>query len=240
MIRTFFVVLVTALFLIITTPIRLLFDRMIKDDKKRQTIYLRMVQGIFKVILLLSGTKVIVKGRENIPEDRPVLYVSNHRGFFDIVVGYCQVKGLCGFIAKKELGKVPLLASYMKALNCLLLDRNNTREGLKTILEAIDVVKSGCSIWICPEGTRSQTDDLLPFQEGSMKIATKSGCPIIPVAITGTDDVLENHFPFIKSTQVTMEFGTPIFMEELSGEEKKRLGAFTRDKVKEMLEDSKC
>lgn len=240
MIRTIFVVLVIVLFLAITTLIRLLLERIIKDNKKKQIIYLRMVQWIFKVILLLSGTKVVVKGRENIPEDRPVLYVSNHRGYFDIVVGYCQVKGLCGFVAKQELKKVPGLSSYMQVLNCLFLDRNNTREGLKTILQAIDVIKGGCSVWICPEGTRNQTTDLLPFQEGSMKIATKSGCPIIPVAISGTDDVLENHFPFIKSATVTMEFGKPILMEDLSGEEKKRLGAYTRDKIKMMLEESKC
>ena len=237
MIRTILVVLLVTLFLIFTTPFRFLLTKINGDSTKTETLLLHMAQRIFQAVLFLSGTEVIIKGKENIPDDTAVLFVSNHRGFFDIVVGYCQVKGPCSFIAKKELEKIPLLSSYMDALHCLFLDRENPREGLKTILTAIDLAKNGHSIWVCPEGTRSKTKEMLPFHEGSLKIASKANCPIIPVAITGTDDVLENHFPFIRPTKVTITFGKPIIANTLPRPEQKALGNYTQNIIKNMLEE---
>ena len=77
-----------------------------------------------------------------------------------------------------------LLRDWMKALYCLFLDRKDIKAGLKTILQGIEYIKRGISICIFPEGTRNRTDEMLPFKEGSMKIAEKTGCPIIPMAIT--------------------------------------------------------
>lgn len=86
----------------------------------------------------------------------------------------------------------------MRNLYCLFLDRNDTREGLKTILEGIDYIKKGISIVIFPEGTTSHTLDLLPFKEGSFKFAEKTGCKIIPMVQNNTRACFENQFPRIK------------------------------------------
>lgn len=77
---------------------------------------------------------------------------------------------------------------------------------------------------------------MIPFKEGSMKMAEKSTGIIVPVAMTGTADILENHFPKLKSGKVTIEFGKPILVSELSKEEKKFLGAYTQNKIQEMLD----
>ena len=135
--------------------------------------------------------------------------------------------------------KCPLLSDWMENVNCLFLDRKNIKEGLKTILEGIEKVKRGVSIWIFPEGTRNRNEtitELLPFKEGSLKIAEKSGCPVVPVAITGTAEIFENHLPFIKPSHVTIEFGTPFIIKELPLEEKKFAGAYTRKVIIDMLE----
>ena len=141
--------------------------------------------------------------------------------------------------AKKEMLKIPLLSQWMVQVNCLFMDRQNVKEGLKTILQGIEKIKRGVSIWIFPEGTRNRNEketDLLPFKEGSLKIAEKTGCPVIPVAITGTADVFEKHLPFIRPAHVTIEFGEPFFVKELPPEQKKFPGAYTRDRILEMLE----
>ncbi|MCD8123861.1 MAG: 1-acyl-sn-glycerol-3-phosphate acyltransferase [Lachnospiraceae bacterium] len=195
---------------------------------------LAAVQFILRGVQWFSGIQLTVIGRENIPDDRPVLYVSNHRSYFDIIIGYCEVKGLCGFVAKKEFRKIPLLSHWMVRLHCLFLDRENMREGMKTILAAIDLIKNGVSIWICPEGTRNHSEELLPFKEGSFKIAEKAGCPIIPVAFTHTDEVLENHFPWIHPHAVTLEFGAPIETATLDRATKRELPARTQQAVEEM------
>jgi hypothetical protein len=113
-------------------------------------------------------------------------------------------------------------------------------EALKTILAGIDNVKNGISMCIFPEGTRNKTDDLmLPFKEGSFKIAEKSGCPIIPMAITNSADVLEAHMPRVKKTHVIVEYGTPIYPNELDKEQKKKIGAYCQNVIAEMLEKNK-
>ncbi len=207
------------------------------NPEKKSKSSLWLVQRAFDVILWLAGTKIEVIGRENIPDDRPVLYVGNHRSFFDIVIGYRLIKGEAGFVAKKEMEKIWFLSNWMKNLHCLFLDRDNIKEGLKTILTGIDYVKKGISIWIFPEGTRNKGKGVLEFKEGSMKIAEKAGCPIIPVAMTGTAEIFEDHFPWVKKSHVTVTFGEPIEIKNLEKEQKKFLGAYTRQIILSMLPD---
>ena len=241
MIRIIFVALTIVLFLIFSMPLlAVIGSQEKKDPMGAQLRSLRVVQGVFRFILKLSGVTYEVQGLEHIPKDRAVLYVGNHRSFFDILVGYVTVPGLTGFVAKKEMLKIPLLRDWMYKVNCLFLDRVNIKEGLKTILEGIEKVKGGVSIWIFPEGTRNENEDmteLLPFHEGSLKIAQKSGCPVIPVAITGTAPIFEDHFPLIRPSHVVIRYGEPIELKELAADARKFPGAYTRDIISGMLRD---
>ena len=110
-----------------------------------------IVTGAFHVVLFLSGVKRTVIGVENIPKDQAVLYISNHRSFFDIPVTYVSFPNLTGFMAKKELSKIPFLRVWMKFIQCLFLDRDDLRQGLKTILKGIEMVEDGYSVFIAPE-----------------------------------------------------------------------------------------
>ena len=134
---------------------------------------LRIVQAVFRFILWISGVKLTVIGEENVPTDVPVLYIGNHRSFFDVPITYPRCPIRTGYIAKKEMEKIPLLSTWMKRLHCLFLDRNDLKQGLKTILTAIEKVKSGISICIFPEGTRNKNEDeldMLPFHEAASKL----------------------------------------------------------------------
>ncbi len=225
-------------FLVVNIPVMLWEYKVAKTDPLRQQRYcLKRVQNAFRLILKISGAEVTVKGRENIPEGA-VLYVGNHQSYFDILVGYTTVPDLTGFVAKKEMEKIPLLSDWMRLVNCLFLDRKDIKAGLKTILAGIEKVKGGVSMWIFPEGTRNEAEDLselMPFKEGSLKIAEKSGCPVIPVAITGTADLFERQFPSLVPGKVTIEYGKPIYLKELPAEQRKRSGAYTRECIMEML-----
>ena len=239
--RIILVALAVILYLILSIPLLLILNlEEKKDPVKAQEKSLKRVQWIFRLVLKLAGVTYEVRGLENIPADRAVLYVGNHRSYFDILVGYVTVPGLTGFVAKKEMIKIPLLRDWMRRVNCLFLDRENIKEGLKTILEGIEKVKSGVSIWIFPEGTRNEHEDmtdLLPLHEGSMKIAQKSGCPVVPVAITGTAEIFENHLPFIKPGHVCIQYGEPFYIKDLPAEERKFVGAYTRDRIIDMLKE---
>ena len=239
MIRLILVVLAVVLYLILSIPVLFYLKSQEKKDAKAAAIKsLNMVRWILGIVRNLAGITCEVRGLENIPKDRAVLYVGNHRSYFDIVMGYTTVPAPTGFIAKKEMIGIPLLNQWMERMNCLFLDRSNIKEGLKTILTGIEKVKGGISMWIFPEGTRNKSEDpadLMEFHEGSLKIAEKSGCPVVPVAITGTDDVFERHMPWIRKSHVIIEYGKPIYLKELPAENRKFPGAYTREKIVKML-----
>ncbi len=241
MIRFILVAATVIIFLVFSIPVMFiewLVGR--KNRRLRDVQSLAVIRWIFRVILRMAGVSMTVKGMENIPADRAVLYVGNHRSYFDILAGYVTVPGLMGFVAKKEMEGFPLLSTWMRYVNCLFLDRQNLKEGLKTILAGIDQVKRGVSVWIFPEGTRNGQEnpvDLLPFKEGSIKIAEKSGCMVVPVAMTGTAEIFEQHFPFIRPSHVTIVFGKPFIPRELEPEFKKFPGAYAEKQIKTMLEE---
>ena len=237
MVRFIFVASSVILFLILFSPV-LVAEWIIGKFNKEKKDYssLRIVQRAFSYILWLSGVKITVIGEENVP-DEPVLFIGNHRSFFDILLTYSRCKRLTGYIAKKEMERFPLLNNWMRNLYCLFLDRENPKEGLKTILKAIEYIKNGVSICIFPEGTRNKGEELsmLPFKEGSFKIASKTGCAVIPMSLNNTAEIFENHFPKIKKTHVILEYGTPIYYKELDKETQKHFGSYCQNIIQETI-----
>lgn len=201
---------------------------------------LRLVQGIFKVVLFFAGTKATYEGLENIPKDRAVMYIGNHRSIFDIILTYTKCPDLTGYISKEEIGKILPLKAWMKRLYCVFLDRSNPKAGMKVILTAIEQVKNGISMFVFPEGTRNKyaevETDLLEFKDGSFKIAQKTGCAVLPVAMINTAEIFENHKPSFKSAKVKVIYGEPIEFSSLSDEQKKHPGAYFQKVIKDMLE----
>lgn len=241
MLRAIIVVLFVILYLLIGIPILGItwiigrFNRHAQD-----VICLRLVQTAFRIILFLSGTKVTIIGEEHVPKNEPVLYIGNHRSYFDIVLTYSRCPRPTGYVSKDALAKVPLLNIWMKRLYCLFLDRSDIKKGLQMILTGIDQIKHGTSMCIFPEGTRNTDPDptaLLPFKEGSLKMADKTGCAIIPMAITNTSAIFEDHFPKIRRAHVTLQYGEPIYPKDLTKEERKFLGAYTRERIAKMLQE---
>lgn len=238
LIRIVLIIIILIIFSIISLPLYLMEYFIGKKNPKLQVqIAQKIVVTIFKIILVIAGGRVTCTGLENVPTDRAVLYVGNHRDYFDILTGYTTVPTLTSFVSKKELQRIPCINHWMSFLKCLFLDRENPKEGLKTILQGINQIKEGFSVFIMPEGTRNCSDQLLPFHEGSFKLATKTGCPIIPVAMKNTDKILSNHLAWIRPTQVKIAYGKPIYLDELSPENKKFIGAYSQKIVQEMLEN---
>ena len=240
MLRTILAALFAFLFLVLGLPvlgIEWLYRKINKKGADLST--LRIVQWALSVITTISGVNVIAEGAQNIPDDEAVVYIANHRSIFDVIIGYTHCPGLTGFIAKNNLEKVPVLRVWMRRVHCYFLDRSNPRDGLRVILSAIEDIKRGISIFVFPEGTRTKTGEMLPFKEGTFKMATKTGCAIIPVAITGTDEILRNHIPFIRKTTVVFHYGTPIYPDQLEADQKKHIGAYTQSVIADMLERDK-
>nr|WP_027870193.1 lysophospholipid acyltransferase family protein [[Eubacterium] cellulosolvens] len=240
MFRLIFSVLFAVLYLILGLPVLgvlCLVGKINRNAKDRACQ--AAVSWAFRVILAISGIRVTVLGKENIPAEQAALYVGNHRSNFDILATYPFMKRPGGYIAKKSMEKIPLLNLWMRAIYCFFLDRSNIKDGMQMIKDAIAQIKDGRNVFVFPEGTRNRGEadtPLLPFHEGSFRIATMTGCPVIPVAINNSVNILEAHSPWIKSTHIVIEFGAPVDTSNLSRDEKKHLGETTRGIITEMLE----
>jgi 1-acyl-sn-glycerol-3-phosphate acyltransferase len=135
-----------------------------------------------------------IQGKENLPKEGPVLFVSNHQGYADIVdILYAIDTVQASFIAKKEFQKYPYLGKGIKISHGLFLERGSGKEAIKALREGVNILNQGYSLIIFPEGTRSQENEMRTFKPGSLKFAQKAKVPIIPVSIKGPYELLEKH-----------------------------------------------
>lgn len=164
-------------------------------------------------LVKLSGTDVTVIGEENVPEGA-VLFVSNHQGNFDIPLMVGFIKKPKGFIAKVEINKMFIIRKWMKYLGCIFIDRNDIRQSVKAIGGGVKLLKGGASMVIFPEGTRSPDGKLLEFKQGSMKLATKSKVPVVPVTINGSKNIMPKGSKLIRPSSVTITISEAIYYNE--------------------------
>ena len=214
--------------------------RLFKARNAADRIAHAYVRSACRIGRFVSGLKVDARGVENIPQDRACLFVANHRSaMFDPVTIYPFLKRPAGFIAKKELEKIPLFSWWLKLSNSLFVDRKNIREGYKTIMQAVDNLERGVSMLIFPEGTRNKDTEsktsMLPFHDASFKPAVKANVPIVPIALYNTAESFENHKPKIYANKVKITFGKPIELADLSAEDARKPGLYVRKVMEDML-----
>ncbi|MBP3235043.1 MAG: 1-acyl-sn-glycerol-3-phosphate acyltransferase [Eubacterium sp.] len=212
-----------------------------KDRYKSWYKSWRFVRGFFKSMLWIAGTKIEPVGLEHlseIPDDKGVLFIGNHRSYFDILILQTLVDRPLGFIAKKEFKKVPFFSWWVADIGSLFLDRKNIRAGLETINLGTDYMKQGLSLGLYPEGTRNHEAKLLPFKTGGYRMAEKSGSPMVLVAMTGVDDIFENNKPVaLKKATVRVVFDKAVYPHELEAKERKDFYNNIPDRIQEMLDN---
>jgi 1-acyl-sn-glycerol-3-phosphate acyltransferase len=164
-----------------------------------------------KVSLLAAGVIVEVEGSELIPRDQPLIFMGNHQSNFDILVLFQAVPIRFNWLAKDELFKIPFFGRSMHSAGYIPINRGDGRDSLKSIDSAAELVRSGTSIAIFPEGTRSNDGNLLPFKRGGFVLAAKAGVPIIPFSISGSMKVNppDNIFCILPGV-IRIKFSPPI------------------------------
>lgn len=235
MIRFILCVILVVFYFIVMIPVEIIGYTIGIFSHKARNAYMKvMMRIVFASITFMSGAKVKYIGFERIPKEVPVLYVANHESFFDVLLTLADLPGTICFIAKKSFSKIPIFAQALDLYNTLFIDRDSVKQGLSVILKAIDNVKAGMSVFIFPEGTRSRDGKMNEFKEGSMKIAVKSGCPIVPLAISNTANVWENHFPKLTPVTVVVEALDPVIPADFDPKEQKHLGKLCKERIDEV------
>ena len=185
-------------------------------------------------VLFISGIKVEITGKENVVPKTPYVFVSNHLSLFDIPVLQRYVPNDFSFVFKKEIARVPIFGWQMVLGPHIIVDRQNPEKAMKSIENAKKMlVHRKISVLLFPEGTRSKTGEMLPFKRGAFHLAAKVGFPIIPVTISGTQNLFQKKPLKINPGVVKLNFGKPIPADNISSrkEELELMG-----KVRDIIE----
>jgi 1-acyl-sn-glycerol-3-phosphate acyltransferase len=161
--------------------------------------------------LFCAHTRVEVNGEGNIPAG-PAVFMPNHQSHFDVfaILGYLNVQ--FRWTVKKELFEIPLLGLAMRRAGYILIDRLNHEKAMESMNLAKDKIRSGTSIVIFPEGTRSADGNLqFPFKKGGFHLAIKAGVPVIPVTVNGSRDILPKNGIRVKPGKIQLVIGKAIY-----------------------------
>lgn len=211
-----------------------------KDERTGVKLARKKLRWLSRIVLKSLGVKlrVIYKNRKNInalEREKGIIFVCNHQSNLDIPVIVSALHIDVGFVAKKEMKSWPFFNIWMKRSKCVFLNRENPREGIKDIKEAVKVVKDGYPIVIFPEGERTLDGEILRFKKGSFKLATETNGIIVPLTLKGTFDIQKRGKWKMKRNQlVTIIVGEPIYVDSLSNDEIKELST----KVREIIEEN--
>jgi 1-acyl-sn-glycerol-3-phosphate acyltransferase len=196
---------------------------MLFNSQKLAFRYLNRLGKLYaKQFLFMIGVRVEVKGLENLPKSSNICFVSNHQSLMDIplITGY--IPKTVGFIAKKELARIPIMNIWLRALNCVMIDRSNPRASIKTIERSIKHIQKGHAMVIFPEGTRSRKHEMLRFKPGAFRLVEGADSYAVPLTIDNTFKILEATGT-VRSTAVTLTIHPAINVRSLSEEEKVKL-----------------
>lgn len=185
---------------------------------RRRHLPLRMASRCWAPGLLRgSGATLVVRGVERVDWSRPHVIVANHQSMIDICALFRAVPVPLQFLLKQELSKVPFVGAYAKAMGMIFIERTSAREATKRMREAAQLVKSGATLCVFPEGTRSRDGDVLPFKSGAFQVALDSGADVVPVAIEGSGQVLQLQGLFtVRPGTITVTIGEPLRTAEIA------------------------
>ena len=171
--------------------------------------------------LSLLRVKRHITGMEKLPQHGRFLLVCNHLSILDpVLLLGCMKTSQLAFISKQENNRLPVVNKLMHKTLCQLINRDNDRDALLTILKCVDILKQDkANIAVFPEGYTSRDGHLQPFRNGVFKIAQRAKVPIVVCALRGTPAVFRN-FLRLRRSHVYLDLLAVIPAEELKGQTK--------------------
>lgn len=195
-----------------------------------------IMRGFGRLWVTVSGIRLTVRGLDNIESGVPYIVVANHRSNIDIMTLATALPIPIRFLSKKEVLQFPLLGAAMRGVGMVPLDRELGRKELASIIRSARLLASeGRSLVVFPEGTRSLTGEMLPFKYGAFFIAAQVGCPVLPVAISGTGAVWPPQSWLIRGGPVSVKVMPPITVTKRAARQSRQLAEeIRRDLIKEL------
>lgn len=197
----------------------------------------RHIQYILKRAVKSGNVRLEVTGTENIPREGGCMLYGNHQGLFDVLAVAATCDRPLGVVLKKELYNIPFLHQVCLCTKSFAMDREDVRQSLTVIQNVTQEVKNGRAYLIFPEGTRSKTGNTMGvFHGGSFRCATKSKCPIVPIAFVDCFKVLDQKG--CKPVTVQIHYLPPIPYEQYQGKNTTEVAALVQSRIQERIDQS--
>jgi 1-acyl-sn-glycerol-3-phosphate acyltransferase len=202
--------------------------------KAKELLYVLGHGGVW-LALKLAGIRFTVVGREHVPTHRAVVFCANHQSNVDPPVLFEALHRRLHILYKAELRKLPVLGRVFEVGGFVAVQRDNRDAAFASIERAVESIRAGNSFLIFPEGTRSKTDELLPFKKGGLVMALRAQAPVVPVAIMGGRAAMQKGSAFVRPVHVTVRIGEPIETAGLSPEDRDELIECVRERIQAMV-----
>jgi 1-acyl-sn-glycerol-3-phosphate acyltransferase len=189
-----------------------------------------------RLLLRVAGVEATVEGAERVDWKRPSVVVANHQSWFDVFTLVAVLPGRVRFVAKEELGRIPIFGTAWRACGHIAINRADRRSAIESLDRAAERVRrDSLAITLFPEGTRSPDGRLQEFKKGAFALAMKSGFPIVPVGITGTREVMPKGSFKVRPGKVRVRVGDPILPRGDWEEGRDELRAQSRAAVAQLI-----
>lgn len=149
-----------------------------------------MMRSIGDLGTYVAGITLSIKGEKHLWSHRPAVFILNHQSNADMLIAIKLIRKEARGVAKMELKKMPVVGQILEASGTIFLDRTDKEKAIEALKPAIDSLRSGISIVIFPEGTRSYDYTLGRFKKGAFHIAMEAGVPIVPIVLKNAHDVM--------------------------------------------------
>ena len=196
----------------------------------------RHIQYILQRAVRGGNVDMTGTGQENIPTEGGFMLYANHQGMFDVLAIAATCHRPIGAVLKKELYDIPFLHQIVLCTKSFAMDREDVRQSLTVIQNVTEEVKKGRGYLIFPEGTRSKLgNEMLPFHGGSFRCATKSKCPIVPIALIDCFKVLDQKGS--KPVSVQIHYLKPIPYETYAGMKPAEVAELVKARIAEKIQE---
>ena len=206
-------------------------------DKYPEITRYKLLKYIVKRANKGGNVTIEAYGKENIPKEGGFMFFPNHQGLYDVLAIVDACPRPFSVVAKKEVANVPLLKQTFKCMKAYMIDREDIRQSMQVIMDVTEEVKKGRNYLIFAEGTRNK-DENRPheFKGGSFKAATKSRCPIVPVALIDSYKAFDTRS--IEKMVVQVHFLEPMYYDEYKDMKTTELALEVKTRIEETIKKS--
>jgi len=198
----------------------------------------RIAQIWARACVLASGSRLTVRGAENLRRHPVAVYAANHTSYMDTPVIFATLPFQFRILAKKELWSLPFIGWYLNRSGQIPIDTENPRATLSSLGAGVKALRAGMPLFVFPEGSRTPDGELKTFLAGAAFLAIRAQVPVVPIALSGVYDLLPIHTSHFYPCGVTLTAGEPINTAGMTPRQMDELTERLRNSIAQMLETS--